>query len=216
MQKRDLRRRLRPAGDVISMKFSGLRRLAPLVIAAAAFTAATAAKADVQWTVTGTFDDGATLSGVFDINMYGQFSSFDLTTSSVAATPDHAAYPGFEYKLGGDGMQSWAAPTFVEFEIDYQTTLHLQFTDGLSTAVTDNPIVIGPSFECMGSYDCFDLQNGPTRYLTSGSAVARTVADDLGRGGGNPVPEPASWALMIAGFGMSGALLRARRGLRAA
>ena len=63
---------------------------------------------------------------------------------------------------------------------------------------------------------CFDLQNGPTRYLTSGSAVARTVADDLGRGGGNPVPEPASWALMIAGFGMSGALLRARRGLRAA
>ena len=32
-------------------------------------------------------------------------------------------------------------------------------------------------------------------------------------GNGNPVPEPATWALMISGFGMAGAMLRRRRAL---
>jgi hypothetical protein len=37
-------------------------------------------------------------------------------------------------------------------------------------------------------------------------------------GGGDPpaVPEPASWALFIAGFGLTGAMLRRRRALAAA
>ena len=34
--------------------------------------------------------------------------------------------------------------------------------------------------------------------------------------GGNPVPEPATWALMILGFGVAGAALRRRRTLRLA
>lgn len=33
-------------------------------------------------------------------------------------------------------------------------------------------------------------------------------------GGGNTVPEPGAWALMILGFGLSGAMLRGRRTLR--
>jgi len=47
------------------------------------------------------------------------------------------------------------------------------------------------------------------------SVVVRSEAgyfgiDDITFGGPSPVPEPASWALMIGGFGMAGAALRRR------
>lgn len=43
-----------------------------------------------------------------------------------------------------------------------------------------------------------------------------TIAEVLGGGGiGSTVPEPASWALMIFGFGLVGATLRNRRGTMA-
>ena len=189
-----------------TMTFAMIRRLAPLALCAAALAGATAAKADVEWTVDGIFDDGATLHGVFDLNQYGDFSSYDMNTSAGPVIGP------IEYTLHGAGAQSWTWPSKVEFEIGYTTTLHLEFTDNLTPAEAYNPIVIGPSFECITSYSCFNLQNGPTRYLVSGSAVGRTIPDDLGNGnGGNAVPEPASWALMIVGFGMTGGQLRARR-----
>ncbi|OYU15929.1 MAG: hypothetical protein CFE37_03605 [Alphaproteobacteria bacterium PA4] len=37
-----------------------------------------------------------------------------------------------------------------------------------------------------------------------------------GGGGGGGVPEPASWAMLIAGFGLTGAAMRRRRGAGAA
>ncbi|MGL6043058.1 MAG: PEPxxWA-CTERM sorting domain-containing protein, partial [Sandaracinobacteroides sp.] len=42
-------------------------------------------------------------------------------------------------------------------------------------------------------------------------AVFRTYTDRAAA----VVPEPASWALMIAGFGLTGAMLRRRAGRRA-
>jgi PEP-CTERM motif-containing protein len=38
-----------------------------------------------------------------------------------------------------------------------------------------------------------------------------TISFDISRGGGNGVPEPAAWTLMLTGFGAAGALLRRRR-----
>ena len=48
--------------------------------------------------------------------------------------------------------------------------------------------------------DIFDDNSGALRVSVTGSSVIAGV------------PEPASWALMITGFGLSGALLRRRRG----
>ena len=76
------------------MKFAFAKSLAPIAACAAALMAAaapSAASADVHWTVNGTFDDGGSLSGFFDINVYGFLSDFDLTTTAVGT------YPGFEY-----------------------------------------------------------------------------------------------------------------------
>ena len=53
----------------------------------------------------------------------------------------------------------------------------------------------------VGLYDTY----GPTRF--DNFHVTGTVADATVAG----VPEPASWALMIGGFGLAGATLRRRR-----
>ncbi len=61
--------------------------------------------------------------------------------------------------------------------------------------------------------------------LAQGGTIRLGLVDDSGVFGGNDfgvdnitlsVPEPASWALMIMGFGAAGAMLRRRRGLAAA
>jgi phospholipase/lecithinase/hemolysin len=62
----------------------------------------------------------------------------------------------------------------------------------------------GPGIDCTG-YLSFD-----GTHVTS--AVQRAIAQDIARQVGLPaVPEPASWAMMIAGFGLVGSALRRRR-----
>jgi hypothetical protein len=51
----------------------------------------------------------------------------------------------------------------------------------------------------------FGIQAGPGVSYTSDSGVFLT-------GGAGAVPEPASWAMMIAGFALAGAAARVRRG----
>ena len=175
---------------------------------------ASPAHADIQWLVTGTFNDGGTLSGYFDINVYGYLSSYDLTTTAGGQEA------GFEYTKADSYWSNGSL--FVDLEPGYKNDLHLDFTDVLTTAVADNPIiggVHGPSYECVNSWSCYVPQGGVTRYLTSGYA---SVA---GTGGGDThnlafhdraVPEPATWALLIAGLGMTGAAMRRRRAATAA
>ena len=43
------------------------------------------------------------------------------------------------------------------------------------------------------------------------SAVLDTVTLDVTSGAGTAVPEPATWTMMIAGFGLVGGALRRRR-----
>ena len=67
------------------------------------------------------------------------------------------------------------------------------------------------SFKLPTGSDAFNLPAGVT--VNAGDwLVNNRFIDPLALGG---VPEPASWALMIAGFGLSGALVRRRRALTA-
>ena len=178
------------------MNIATLTRLACAAAATACIAVLpSAANADVTWLVNGTFDDGTTVTGTFDINVYGYLENADLKTET------NGVFTGFEYTT----VDSYVATgvTFVDFQPGYTSDLRLTFTDSLGAPEANNPIIggeFGPSYECQGSYSCYVPAGGDTRYIASGFASAGAV------------PEPAAWALMISGFGLAGAALRRRRG----
>jgi len=172
----------------------GLLALAGCAAAIAVATAPSTASADVTWTVTGSFDDGGSLSGFFNINVYGFLAGYDLKTTVGSTDAAFDYTPSNSYYSNGT--------FYVDAQPQYQSDLHLTFANDLGVASASNPIVggsQGPSWECQGSYNCYLPANGAIRYITSGSASAL-------------VPEPAAWALMMVGFGgLGSALRRARR-----
>jgi hypothetical protein len=166
-----------------------------MLFVAAAFAAmavpAAAQAADITWTVSGTFNDGGSLGGTFNINQYGFLDGYDLTTSG-GSMPGIGYTPANSYFSNGN--------FYFDAQPGYQGDLHIDFLDSLTVATANNPIIggnPGPSFECQGSYSCFDQQGGTTRFLAEGSATAGAV------------PEPAVWAMMFIGFFGTGTLIRA-------
>ena len=168
--------------------------------------AAGSASADTHWLVDGVFDDGGLLSGSFDIDVYGYINGASLSVTG-------GAFSDFTYTLVNSYVASgtipppdyntYVAPYFIDLQPDYQADLHLEFQFGLIAPLANNPILggfQGPSSECRYSFSCF-VQGGETRYLATGSASAAVAG----------APEPGTWALMLGGFGLAGAALRAAR-----
>lgn len=175
-----------------------------LALAACVAGLSSQANADVWWQLKDvTFDDGGTLSGVIDVNVYGFLSYWSLTTTAGTHTNTTGG------PLAGDtytpsinsSINSGTSITFYSSTLPaYDGWLTLNFQDSLTTAESNNPIV-GLSFECVG----FTCPNGTeTRYVTAGYAA---------------VPEAPTWAMMIVGaglLGLGGTFMRGRARLRAA
>ena len=180
------------------MKFAiSKRAMAAAACVAGLLTAGapSVASADVAWTVTGSFDDGGTLSGFFNINVYGFLDGYDLQTTAGSTDAAFDYTPLNSYYSNGT--------FYVDAQPLYQSDLHLQFADDLGVAEAHNAIQggeNGPSWECQGSFSCYLPAQGAIRYISDGYASA----------GG--VPEPATWAMLLIGLGgVGGALRMARR-----
>jgi hypothetical protein len=162
------------------------------VLIAASLLAGSAAQADVHWYVTGHFDDGAALSGWFDINQYGFIANSDVTTS------DGSAFVGAHYATPGISTSN-TATSLSYFPNLYVDGMTLNFAGDLNVGAPTNALLT-TSYECRTNY-C--AQNSSVfRYIVSGYASVNPISD---------VPEPASWAMMIAGFGLAGAAMRRTR-----
>lgn len=127
----------------------------------------------------------------------------DANWSPLFGTPAHPSYPSTH------SLQSGAASTVLLGLIDDQSFCNTIGPDsrcfaGIGEAAQDaaNSRLWG------GIHFRFDNEVG----LATGQAIGQWA---LAQSAFDPVPEPTSWALMIAGFGLAGAALR-RRTLRVA
>ena len=156
-----------------------------------------ASHANIRYDVTGTFDDGATVSGYFDINVYGYLSAFDLTTTD-GSIAGYEYTPTTSYTNGGASYLTFNRA----YPNAYQGALQLDFSAPLS-GYGLQPLVTGeggPSWETAGYVNVDDVPPEPVRYLVSGAVIG--------------VPELSTWAMMLAGFvglGLAGHR-RARKG----
>ncbi len=162
-----------------------------IAVAVALSVAPSAANADVTWNVNGTFNDGATVTGFFDINVYGYLEAYNLQTTA-------GDLPGFDYTPSNSYYSN--GTFYIDAEPQYQNDLHLTFADSLTVPTANDPIVGGASdasWECQGSFSCYLPEDGATRFITEGFASA--------------APEVSTWMMMLIGVGSIGAAMRHAR-----
>lgn len=147
---------------------------------------------------TATVDVSITTDGTLGVlSMANVLSwSFTLTDPGGTVTLD-TGNSSFSY-LSGNAFQA----TATDIVFDYTAIGHMQWDNGASTALCfDTPAA---QFSCSGV--------PPSEVVVV--AGSTTIVERAGRfvlGTSGAVPEPASWAMMIAGFGLVGAAARRRR-----
>lgn len=163
--------------------------------------------------VTGTASGSSSLTDQITFNIAGATAS-TVTTISILFTTD------FGYSLSGATFASVDyLATFTGGQVGGPTTTH-SFTWNDTNTTGDPAVTNSPLFSKLIEYDVvgstvtFAYSIGQTTdlVLTNGNSAST-------RGGGtrltfnvpqSPIPEPATWAMMIAGFGLVGAAMRRR------
>jgi hypothetical protein len=167
------------------------RRLAGFA-ALLALLATSPAIAQVRWYLDATFSDGGTVKGYFSISQYYAVD-YDLTTS---ANGNFDAYTFLPTTTGVAGPVISDTQVLI-FGPSYNGDQLMLFSQNSLDAAGPNALLT-TSYECTNSYVCPTSPTGDTRYVTSASLS-------------NTAPEPATWGLLLLGFGAIGAVTRHRR-----
>ena len=165
-----------------------------LAAALASASAIPAQAAEVVWSLQGvSFTDGGIASGTFTFNAdTNTISAFSLSVSGGNTTD----FPAFTW----DSSTADAVYVPIFTGLNFRSTSSLRqlrldpvgsLTNAGGTVALDLSSIFGG--EC---YNCT-----PYRAFSSGSLVASAAA----------VPEPATWGMMLAGFGAVGWSMRRRR-----
>jgi hypothetical protein len=137
--------------------------------------------------VSGTFKDGGSVNGTITLDVYGYVTAYDLTTTA------NGSFAAFDYKPSNSYFDNGGF--YFDASPGWFGDLHLSFLDNLTTWNGPGPDPLtGSSYQCVGSWDC-----GPGGLSAPASDVRFAV------------PEPATWALLMVGFGLIGAGLRFTR-----
>ncbi|WP_136161709.1 PEPxxWA-CTERM sorting domain-containing protein [Sphingomonas flavalba] len=162
--------------------------------AMAVATPASAAKVFVLDGVT--LQGGGTLTGTFTTNdAITALEAVNITASANVYNPGNGInynLPGFVYDnisyVDWQQVPNFFRMTFSDAGKNFQMVLY--FTPALSDAGSK-----------ISTTQSFESEIGVHRYVTAGSAALSAGA----------VPEPATWALLIAGFGLVGGAMRSRK-----
>ena len=160
--------------------------------ALAALTVALPAKAvTLAWTLSGvTFDDGGTAIGTFTTDSTnGHLMTYSIDTIAGST------FGAFHYDPTTSlifANNFFGSNSFTVSNTAFTRQINFAFVNPLTSGGVD-PFATGwyrPSYECN---NCVSM-----RVVTGGVATTATV------------PEPASWALLVAGFGLVGVIARRR------
>jgi hypothetical protein len=170
--------------------------LVPLMSVAVLATAGSACAA-VTFSVDAAFDDGGTLLGTFTTD--DSLQSLVATSLTVAGG-----------SLGLDSVvfnePSYITDGVVNLPNGFRLVAYSSVNKSLSLSFTAPLTQAGAALDGVSN----NSQSGVgTRYIVRGAVTG--PAD----GGVSAVPEPASWALLIAGFGGAGAIFRRRKAVQA-
>ena len=178
--------------------------------------------------------EGFGASPDFDGTLYHQTSYTEdgISVAYVGSAPNQI-WGGYTSWIGGEGNFGWypngGGTGYTQIKLagggdigaiqflagsgwGEDTTLAYQLQKNgvvVASGVLNNPTnmhVLG--FSGLG-FDEVDLQSGQFSSF-SGSNYEAFALDSVAVGGGGPVPEPTVWAIMIVGFGLTGAVLRRR------
>jgi hypothetical protein len=185
--------------------------------------------APIQWNISNaTFDDGGQLYGTFTTDIIsGSLSvlDFDITTTAGSYPNGYGIMrSGFEYKFSDwsgpypRSVATWGFFYGIPGELSsliflYQpseagTTLYLSllFTYDLDSAHLSNSLYRDPYWGTYNSWECANC--GDLRYISSATTPG-VIGHEIGTT--TPVPEPETYAMLLAGLGLLGFAARRRK-----
>jgi hypothetical protein len=191
----------------------------------------TRTKVHVQFTIDGNvlnngqtdiYGNAATGDLAAFINLDNQSSANTNSDYALIARTGWTLYPGSTTALPSLTAGTVESRSFTNGQLapwgSWTRTLQLMTFDGyfdlLGTDAVLNPTA-GINLSCYQGLQCDYGSTAKFRFIDLPSNVTFTSASGVfltGLGSPGAVPEPASWALMIAGFGLTGAAMRRRRG----
>lgn len=175
------------------------------LVASAAALALVGTAAQAHLTTFGYLDNGNGTVTLFGEHWHGDLSSAYSANGGVHVSNVPVTLTVTVPWIGVINNVSIAGMGFTGYA-DTFTGISGAYQDWMYTA----PLVLGN-----GTYDfytgpncCVDeMDSGAVRFTVSG--ITSVPDGDLGNAG---IPEPATWAMMIMGFGLTGAAMRRRKG----
>jgi hypothetical protein len=183
--------------------------------ALAAIMASPASAATITFVIGG-FGEGATIAGSFtgtDLNNNGALElgvGVPNEITALTATYSGNSYSsGFTISLGDPGHQAMiyalGATTFAASSGPYSSS-GLNFYSAAAGSIPSMSAGKAAGYGCTGSSVCARISDRNGVPLDSSDIGTITAA---------AVPEPASWAMMLGGFGLAGAAMRRKAARRA-
>ena len=175
-------------------------------------------------TASGFSEDGVTIVGITNqgYSLYGVpggADGYDYPVNSLQGPPTSSGYygisGGYDTLTFAPGVTAFGARVFTvhtyDYEGSYTDTLNLT-VDGLTGTATS---ASGSGYSVPGSGFIGFISTGPVTSATLSGTGYEDFVDIAQITVGASAPEPAIWALLLAGFGLVGAALRSTRRGRA-
>jgi hypothetical protein len=163
--------------------------------------AAQAQASIIDWTLSdGTFDDGGTFSGSFSFDdVTDTITQWNVATTfgDGSAAASYSSPGGCVFIFCSSASDNGSGPTFGNSVFIFDSTFELT-----------NIAMGAPGFVAVLTGDESGVSGFPFSFIPFSHTVTAGTATGV-----LAAPEPAAWGLMLAGFGLAGATLRARRRL---